>query len=1524
MKSKRFPMSSRLLYSHHAVRGMALLIVMTMLVLISIIVVGILVSARQQASSTKSYSAGSEAKMLADVAVNLVTAQIVEATKDTEDPETDEPMTWISQPGLIRTYTPGKQKKAYKLFSSNEMIADGTYDPGAAATLEAETTSDGQPWYARPEEFVDLNEPVEIHTKTGVRRVFPIVDPFVGEGDEGDGLVQGFSYNAEDVVNPDGQGPSNPLPMPVRWLYVTKDGKLVPATDPLKAEAKARIAFWTDDDTSKVNINTAAGGVFFDTPFANVKEEHQLGRTQPIAQEYQRWPGHPSTTSLSPVIKQLRDITDLRERSKLASLLTPRIGWGGSEGGEKYAWIHRNLGTTDLDRLYASVDEYSFGQGLAGGQRTENEVGGVSLADEDSGIDRVGFFLTAHSRAPEVNLFGRPRISLWPFNEEMVNDTVENATPAQEGVVAPLTPEDKLIRFNSELGGTDGRGNLDYTQRKRFYFQRKSAWDPEADWSIKENRAVFRYLQELTKLTPPSSNVARGGNNGQTLETKYGTANRDQILTEMWDYIRSNINTLNQAYQPVGFLHYSFPQGHTSDNSGWNDVGPLFTQDGQNRSIGRTAVLSDIIFQFYNVGEEVENVDQFRNNDPSVAVPDGVADYVIRKVRMVVLLNFHMPTAHLYGSVPRFQVRIRSKDHPFNFITSDALAGDHGYAGVVLNPSVPAETPIKVRNQTGNKDWDFTLYDYVNTPGDGNPGIGFPAVNTAVVPPPGQEDPEGTTFRETNFIASQAVMTGEEFTTGGGNLAVQYPMMALKKNNALQSIKATNNFWPDHSGLHVMKVLSNRKESSSLQSEDNQQRGLFESPSMREDIYYPFVSDIIEFRLPQAHIPEGSLPPTVAETPPMARNGNNQDFFEVLFTGAQLEITIYPGLKDGATTFNTTSWQNQLSDNYIWRTRLNVSSAIIPLPRLASDVPLGTENWRTPHMSGTPYSYKDLANYYIRGRFTEPDKVMLVPQKHEGGSEDGESTHQMDVFRGYSLTGGDPLYGDLRLAGARRDIPESWWESHPLYHTRGVFHGTSYIPKFMKKATGVAIGEQYKLRVRDDDPYYSWTSNPDDNNFTDPANVLRTAARLHSDLNGTSPYTVRRYKWNINFRRSAAHSTDGTIRSGSRFGDWTMGYGNTSIGSLILGPDTGAVSLSTNINDFSTWNSGANSPYFAIGIGREGDSDVSTNNQNYHVNMTGYLHSPFKQVPSPVLFGTIPSRPLSKGTGSTGDPGSWETLLFSPNPAGGASTHRGWNQAPRDHYWLDMFYMPVVEPYAITDNFSTAGKINLNYQIAPFNYISRKTGLYALLDGMAKSGTLDDKLPRGTSIVALPKTVAEGANSPYGTNVFRAQDFKMSAAPTLSEADSFRRYVNINETLKQFDARFQQNDPFVSATEITEMFLVPEGRTAADTPAFWDTMIMTGDDKREMPYNHLYPRVTTRSNTFTVHYRVQTISPRPLGQDSIVTGEYRGSTTIERYLDPNLQQYGVPIDDGVDPLDYFPPLSGHYKIRKVEQKHFSP
>jgi hypothetical protein len=50
-----------------------------------------------------------------------------------------------------------------------------------------------------------------------------------------------------------------------------------------------------------------------------------------------------------------------------------------------------------------------------------------------------------------------------------------------------------------------------------------------------------------------------------------------------------------------------------------------------------------------------------------------------------------------------------------------------------------------------------------------------------------------------------------------------------------------------------------------------------------------------------------------------------------------------------------------------------------------------------------------------------------------------------------------------------------------------------------------------------------------------------------------------------------------------------------------------------------------------------------------------------------------------------------------------------------DHLMLDLFWMPAVEPYAISDSFSTAGKINLNYQIQPFTYIDRNTALVCLM-----------------------------------------------------------------------------------------------------------------------------------------------------------------------------------------------------------------
>lgn len=65
-----------------------------------------------------------------------------------------------------------------------------------------------------------------------------------------------------------------------------------------------RVAFWADDETCKVNINTASKGTFMDTSRTYTLGDWNLAQNQPLQKEYQRYPGHPATTSLSAVLKK--------------------------------------------------------------------------------------------------------------------------------------------------------------------------------------------------------------------------------------------------------------------------------------------------------------------------------------------------------------------------------------------------------------------------------------------------------------------------------------------------------------------------------------------------------------------------------------------------------------------------------------------------------------------------------------------------------------------------------------------------------------------------------------------------------------------------------------------------------------------------------------------------------------------------------------------------------------------------------------------------------------------------------------------------------------------------------------------------------------------------------------------------------------------------------------------------------------------------------------------------------------------
>jgi hypothetical protein len=104
---------------------------------------------------------------------------------------------------------------------------------------------------------------------------------------------------------------------------------------------------------------------------------------------------------------------------------------------------------------------------------------------------------------------------------------------------------------------------------------------------------------------------------------------------------------------------------------------------------------------------------------------------------------------------------------------------------------------------------------------------------------------------------------------------------------------------------------------------------------------------------------------------------------------------------------------------------------------------------------------------------------------------------------------------------------------------------------------------------------------------------------------------------------------------------------------------------------------------------------------------------------------------------------------------------------------------------------------------------------------------------------------------------------------------------------------------------------------------------ITGDNLREKPYGDLYPRLTTKSNTYTVHMRVQTLRKKPGPNHAVwdevsdqVTSEYRGSSTIERYIDPHDPRFDGNHPDYID-VDK-KSLEPAYRFRVVNSKRFQP
>ncbi|WP_165920088.1 Verru_Chthon cassette protein A [Chthoniobacter flavus] len=633
-------------------RAVALVIVLGFLTLLSVLAIAFFSSISTETRASRTFASQASTRQLAETAVNLVMSQIREATVQPG-------AAWASQPGMIRTFSDGggaspKANAFFKLYSARNMVVGKTqlvtFDPesvGPSYQADPDGSRSDTPvdWDKYPAIFTDLNSPVLVNTAgTGgaLSPVFPIVDPRAKESVNGIPLVEGFDFTADiDKVVAGGGSDSWRVPMPTRWIYVLRDGTLTTpdanytpsgggagcswsgagskALLPTKDNPiVGRIAFWADDDSSKVNVNTAGGygkqsktgftdgytldsyaGSFWDTP--RFYTNFDIGQTnpnngalipgvgagglaaaQPFQKEYQRYPGHPATTSLGAVLGNLLTSEQIYK-------LVPRINGGGSLGGT----VRTDVATAvelqlKPERLYASLDELLFSESpVNGGQReTNDKYVGTDGAITPDILEKTKFFLTPYSRSPDLNLFGLPRVTIWPVNQSADEATGRNGF-------------DRAIAFCSTIGA------------KKFIFTRSlassgalSTTNDIQQTAYSQNVALMKYLRQLTSRPIPGF----GGN----FESKYGTDNRDMILGEIFDYIR----IANLRDTTTGMTSYQYAKAGVVAPS----RADVFGTGKKIGGFGRAATISEASLVFYCSGVEAAGA---KNVDGAV-IPAGV------------------------------------------------------------------------------------------------------------------------------------------------------------------------------------------------------------------------------------------------------------------------------------------------------------------------------------------------------------------------------------------------------------------------------------------------------------------------------------------------------------------------------------------------------------------------------------------------------------------------------------------------------------------------------------------------------------------------------------------------------------------------------------------------------------------------------------------------------------------------------------------------------------------------------------
>lgn len=548
------------------------MLVLAAMALIAFLALAIMTFVRSEDRNSRAAADLIEARLLADLPEKLVISQVRRATANL-----NAQYTWASQPGVIRVFgtsneigNPRSETSAiYKLYSSEDMVLTGDSARKSLSEEAAELSEVNWAADATSKEqittgavYADLNEPAVIQPVQRQRDtpdfkkgafIYPIIDPTVI------GLVDGFTVDESTAPK---RTIAHTFPMPARWIYVLRDGSLcvADASNPENIRLKSasddtnsvpteenpvvgRIAFWTDDEGCKLNVNTASEPAPWDTPHTRSKTDEDYAQSIPAKGEYYRLSGHPAFTSLAPALRfmsptaasggQAIDIPIAREPQPLLNsgpwakhiedwhVLFPRspLPGGGTLGG---TLTNTSEAVPKQLRLLASVDELFYAPGdESTEQRPRNGIGGTGPQLTEEKLRATPFFLTTHSRAPELNPFNRPKISLWPVPE----------TAGERNQI-----DNRMVRAS-----TIGQHGYYFTRKANTGSGAGSSQSQTDDINLPRNGTLITSLTSMATTPLPGLGVPFVGGTGTTMgkQTPDGI---DQLATASFDLIRWGIN----------------------------------------------------------------------------------------------------------------------------------------------------------------------------------------------------------------------------------------------------------------------------------------------------------------------------------------------------------------------------------------------------------------------------------------------------------------------------------------------------------------------------------------------------------------------------------------------------------------------------------------------------------------------------------------------------------------------------------------------------------------------------------------------------------------------------------------------------------------------------------------------------------------------------------------------------------------------------------------------------------------------